>query len=78
MEKILEKYIMDDVFKVIDKHIRLHNVLIDDVKSKIEIAEVLGVEDLMLENHLLEIRDSCSAIAGLKMLKKELSGEVEY
>ena len=42
------------------------------------ILQVLGVEDLMLDNHLLEIRDSCSAIAGLEMLKKELNGEVEY
>jgi hypothetical protein len=63
MDKLVK---LDDVFEVIDKHIKYHNVRIEELKESDSLLSVLGVND------------SACAIASLKMLKRELSGEIVY
>ena len=70
-EEIMDKLVnLDDVFKVIDKHIEYHNDMIE--RYKIIVANTQSV------HHMEEIYSSASAIASLKMLRHELNGEVEY
>ena len=63
MDKLVK---LDDVFEVIDKHIKYHNVRIEELKESDSPFSVLGVND------------SACAIASLKMLRNELNGDVEY
>lgn len=72
MEKIVERYTLENVFKVIDKHIEYHESMIRDYQHDLLIHQDNRRELLQ------EIRDSCSAIASLRMLKHELNGDVEY
>ena len=66
---------LENVLDIIDKHIAYHDVMIEQCKVKIRLAQVMDRDGTA---YLQEINDSCCAIAGLEMLKSELTGEKEY
>ena len=79
MEKLIEKYTMDKVFEVIDKHRKYHEDYLKSIRLKIDLCRViLDDPDDMVESYLREMEDSASALATLEMLERELKGEVEY
>lgn len=79
MEKLIEKYTMDKVFEVIDKHRSYFKTMMHDTHLKMRMSEVLCDDpDNMLEMYVRELEDYASALATLDMLEKELKGEVEY
>ena len=77
MEKILERYILDDVFKVIDKHIGFHQEELENIKVKSDMMGVLFPNDTD-DTYDMERLAHASAIASLMLLKNELKGEKEY
>lgn len=79
MEKMIEKYTMDKVFEIIEKHRGYFKNLMEDTSLKMRMSEVL-IDDPkeMLEMYAREFQDYASALAALDMLEKELKGEVEY
>lgn len=79
MEKLIEKYTMDKVFEVIDKHRSYFENLMNETSLKMRMSEVLLDDpDNMLEMYVRELEDYASALATLDMLENELKGEVEY
>ena len=79
MEKMIEKYTMDKVFDVIDKHRSYFENLMDETSLKMRMSEVLLDDpDNMLEHYSRELQDYASALATLELLERELKGEVEY
>lgn len=79
MEKIIERYTMDKVFEVIEKHKGKFHELMDDTVLKMKLAEVLCDDPSgMNEMYMRDLQDYASALASLEMLERELRGEVEY
>lgn len=79
MEKMIEKYTMDNVFKVIDKHRGYFKDMMTETHLKMEMSKVLCEDPSgMIEMYMREMQDYASALACLDMLEKELKGEVEY
>ena len=79
MEKLIEKYTMDKVFEVIDKHRGYFKNLMHETSLKMRMSELLCDDpDNVLEMYVRELEDYASALACLDMLEKELKGEVEY
>ena len=79
MEKIIERYTMDKVFEVIDKHRGYFKNLMHETSLKMRMSELLCDDpDNVLEMYVRELEDYASALACLDMLEKELKGEVEY
>ena len=70
-----DKNTMDEVFKVIDKHIGYLDEMFNEAMMHKQLAKTL---DIPSENYDREMMDFASAIASLKMLKRELSGEIVY
>ena len=66
---------LDEVFKVIDKHIGYFDMMFNEAMMHKQLAKAL---DIPSENYDREMMDYASAIASLKMLKRELKGEVVY
>ena len=61
---------MDNVYKVIDKHIKLNNDALHYHMIRNELKMDCDAEE-MIQSH-------AGAVTGLIMLKKELKGELEY
>ena len=79
MEKLIEKYTMDKVFEVIDKHRGYFKNLMHETSLKMRMSELLCDDpDNVLEMYVRELEDYASALATLDMLERELKGEVEY
>ena len=66
---------MDEVFKVIDKHIGYFDAMSNESMMKRNMAKAMDKDTSLYERELM---DFASAIASLKILKKELSGEIVY
>ena len=77
MENIIKRYTLDEVFEVIDKHIRNHEAIIEESRDRIILCCSFGKYS-QIDKYSDEINDSASAIASLVMLKNELEGKVEY
>ena len=79
MEKIVERYTMENVFAVIEKHRKILKELMDVAHLKKNMAEILCDDPTdMMDMYAREMRDYASALACLDMLEKELKGEIEY
>ena len=79
MEKMIDKYTMDKVFEVIDKHRSYFENLMSETSLKMRIiGMLLDDPDSMLEHYSRELQDYASALATLELLERELKGEVEY
>lgn len=79
MEKIIERYTMDRVFEVIEKHKGKFHELMDDTILRMKIADVVCDDSSdMNEMYMRELQDYASALASLELLERELRGEVEY
>ena len=79
MEKMIEKYTMDKVFEVINKHRGYFKNLMHETSLKMEMSNVLlDSPDSMLEMYRRDMQDYASALATLELLERELKGEVEY
>ena len=79
MEKMIEKYTMDKVYDVIDKHRSYFKELMHGTSLKMQMSNVLLDDpDSMLEMYRRDFQDYASALACLDMLERELKGEVEY
>lgn len=70
-----DKDTMDEVFKVIDKHIGYFDAMFNESMMKRNMAKAMDKDASLYERELM---DFASAIASLKMLKRELSGEIIY
>lgn len=76
---MIEKYTMDKVFKVIDKHRTYFEDMMNSTLVKMKMSEMLCDDpESMLEMYRRDMQDYASALACLTMLEKELKGEVEY
>lgn len=70
---------MNDVMKIIDKHIGKHDECIEESMLYLKMLSLFddGKSDARDEIKN-DIMSHVSAVAALKMLKSELDGEVEY
>ena len=79
MEKMIEKYTMDKVFEVIDKHRTYFDDMMNSTLVKMKMSEMLCDDpESMLEMYRRDMQDYASALATLELLERELKGEVEY
>ena len=75
MEKLIEKYTMERVFRVIDKHKSKFDDMIEEMVKLKAIGDVLGEDTSWCDR---ELESYASALATLELLTRELKGEEVY
>lgn len=75
MEKILEKYFLEDTCEVIEKHISYHR---EEIRRLFALKELYEYFDEDSSSVDLDLEAHSGAIASLVMLMNELKGEKVY